>query len=44
MATHLEPADQARMLSLFQAFSRLDGRGIGDCTLEFSGDHQVRTP
>ena len=42
MATHLEPADQARMLALFQAFSRLDGRDIGDCTLEFSADHQVR--
>ena len=41
MATHLEPADQERMLALFQAFSRLDGREIGDCTLLFSGDHQV---
>ena len=44
MATHLEPADQERMLALFQAFSRLDGREIGDCTLLFSGDKQARAP
>lgn len=30
------------MLELFQAFSCLDGRGIGECTLKFSGPNQVR--
>lgn len=41
MATHLSPDDQGLMLELFQAFSRLDGRGIGECTLKFSKDNQV---
>lgn len=42
MATHLSPEDQGLMLELFQAFSRLDGREIGECTLKFSKDNQVR--
>jgi hypothetical protein len=42
MATHLSPEDQSLMLELFQAFSRLDGRGIGECTLKFNKDKQVR--
>ncbi|CAL8470433.1 g9975 [Coccomyxa elongata] len=41
MATHLSPDDQSLMLELFQAFSRLDGRGIGECTLKFSKDNQT---
>ncbi|EIE27087.1 ABC1-domain-containing protein [Coccomyxa subellipsoidea C-169] len=41
MATHLSPEDQGLMLELFQAFSRLDGREIGECTLKFSKDNQT---
>jgi hypothetical protein len=43
MATHLSQQDQSHMLELFQAFSRLDGRALGDCALKFSGDEQVRS-
>ena len=41
MATHLSPRDQGHMLELFQAFSRLDGPAIGECTLKFSGIKQT---
>lgn len=37
MATHLSTQDQANMVGLFEAFSQLDGCGVADWTLRFSG-------
>jgi aarF domain-containing kinase len=41
MATHLAGNDRANMIGLFEAFSELDGPGIGAWALRFSGEQQT---
>lgn len=41
MAMTLSPEDHTNMCGLFEAFSRMDGRGVAEWVLKFSGDQQT---
>jgi hypothetical protein len=43
MATHLAGKDRENMIGLFEAFSDLDGPGIAEWVLKFSGPDQSCT-
>ena len=37
MVTHMSQTDQQNMLHLFRAFTKMDGKGVAEAILDFSG-------
>ena len=40
MVTHMSNMDQQHMLQLFQSFTNMDGQGVANAILQFSGELQ----